>query len=165
LLLSVFQIKLNKFSRARSFVVDPLTGDDPDVRALRLLEKVVREVFCTEHVLLTGLPTLSGAGLVPWWSLGFWSALPTPDQASASSFAAADPAAFLLSNWTASFSIDVDAKQMGLGAALASAIPVVRDGEEQHADGLSGFALPDLSFQAALGEMTAAIQDMKEAGG
>jgi hypothetical protein len=101
--------------------------------------------------------------LVPWWSLGFWSAPPSPDQAPASPRAVAEPPAFLLSNWTAAFSVDVDARQLGLGVALASALPVVREGGEQDVDGLSGFALPDLSFQAALGEMTAAIQGMKEA--
>jgi len=163
LLLSVFQIELNRFSRSRNFGVHPLGADSPDLLTLHGLERTLRGVFCTERLLLAGPEAVSGPGLVPWWSLGYWSAPSSPGLAPAAPVATADGRTLLLGNWAAAFSSDVDALQLGLAAALEAAIPVIREGEEQDVDGLSNFALPDLSFQGALGQMAVAKTDIETA--
>src|SRR4030095_7624415 len=133
----------------------------------------VAAILSTQRVLVAGLPqdrapesaepSSPSPVLVPWWSLGYWSAPANQDSLRPANQTRADAPTLCLVNWAAVFPDDVDARQLGLGAAVAAVIPVVREGEEQDIDGLSNFALPDLSFQAGLRTMAAATANMKEA--
>ena len=84
----------------------------------------------------------------------------SPDATELSIYQAENP--FLLINWAASYSNDVEVSLLNLAASLAATVPVVSKDNPQDIDGRYEGEFPDLSWKNATSNLQEAVDKLKE---